>query len=43
VAAGRLAAVADVQHLADVLQGESGGLSAPDELQALEPNPMRRA
>jgi hypothetical protein len=30
-------------NLADVLHGESGGLSVPHELQALEPNPMRRA
>ena len=33
--AGRLTAVADVQHLADVLQGEPRGLGMPDERQAL--------
>ena len=36
VDAGRLAAVADVQHLADGLEGEPGGLGLPDERQALE-------
>jgi len=32
----RLAAVADVQHLADGTQGDPGGLGLPDERQALE-------
>jgi hypothetical protein len=36
VDARRLAAIADVQDLADVLQGEPGGLRVPNERQALQ-------
>src|SRR5713101_5964697 len=35
-AAVRLAAVADVKDLADVLEGEPGGLGMPDKREALE-------
>src|SRR5215472_14499222 len=36
VSARRLAAVADVKDLADVLEGEPGGLGVPDEAEALD-------
>jgi hypothetical protein len=36
VDAGRRAAIADIQHLADLLQGEPGSLGLPDEGKPVE-------